>query len=393
MRVAIVTTDNREHYKTYGELAPSFGMAPEALLQGLEQQPELEVHVVSCTQQLTRSPAKLAENVFFHALHVPKIGWMRTFYQGCIRAIRSRLRQISPEIVHGQGTERECALGAIASGFPNVVTIHGNMRELARLFKAPIGSFSWLAGMLETFALRRTSGVFCNSAYTEQLVSPRARQTWRVPNAIRSDFFHSAAEPVTPRPCILLNVGFISPRKRQVELLKVADQLYEQGLGFEFQFVGHADLSDPYTARFLEEIKPMESKGFARFVGPKSTGELIRLFDASAALVHFPSEEAFGLVVAEALARDLKLFGARAGGIRDITAGVSDAELLDATDWSGLTAAIAEWIRRGFPRSSGAAHVMRERYHPGIIAQRHLEIYREVLHSCESGRPRNETQK
>jgi hypothetical protein len=51
---------------------------------------------------------------------------------GCIRATRRRLRTLQPDLVHGQGTERDCALSAIFSGFPNVVTIHGNMAELAR---------------------------------------------------------------------------------------------------------------------------------------------------------------------------------------------------------------------------------------------------------------------
>ena len=37
MKVAILTTDSREHYKEYGKREPFFGTAPEALLQGLAQ--------------------------------------------------------------------------------------------------------------------------------------------------------------------------------------------------------------------------------------------------------------------------------------------------------------------------------------------------------------------
>ena len=64
---------------------------------------------------------------------------------------------------------------AVFSGLPNVVTIHGSMAELARLLGARVGSFRWMAGRLEHFALRRTVGVFCNSVYTERLVKPLAR--------------------------------------------------------------------------------------------------------------------------------------------------------------------------------------------------------------------------
>jgi glycosyltransferase involved in cell wall biosynthesis len=171
----------------------------------------------------------------------------------------------------------------------------------------------------------------------------------------------------------------ISPRKRQVELLDVARALRQEGLDFEFQFVGQANPKNPYAAAFLEKIRPMETEGFARYVGVKPASELVKAFDAASALVHFPFEEAFGLVVAEGMARDLKLFGTHVGGVPEIAVGVPEAELFEADDRQGLTAAISGWIRSGFPRSRGAAEVMRVRYHPKIIAERHLEIYREVL--------------
>lgn len=382
MKVAILTTDSREHYKEYEKREPAFGTAPEALLQGLAQLPEVEVHLVSCLREKVQSPPKLAPNIFVHSLHVPKIGWMRTAYQGCIRAVRKKLKAIQPNIVHGQGTELDCALNAVFSGWPNVVTIHGNIAELARLFKARMGSFYWLSARLENFTLKRTAGVLCNSAYTEQLVKPRTRRTWRVPNPIREQFFAPPAEPSVPRKCTLVNVGLVSPRKRQVELLGVARALRQQGLEFEFQFIGQAVPKHPYAGDFLEKIRPMEKEGFARYSGMKDTQGLIEVFDGASALVHFPFEEAFGLVAAEGLARNLKFFGARLGGLVEIADGVAGTELFPVDDWQGLTSAIARWIRRGYPRATGAAPIMRDRYHPLVIARRHLEIYREVLTSA-----------
>ncbi len=96
MRVVLLTTDNREHFKDYGAAVPYFGTAPEALLQGFTFLREVTVHVVSCARARMKSPAKLAPNVFFHSLYVSKLGWMRTAYQGCIRAVRQKLRHIQP---------------------------------------------------------------------------------------------------------------------------------------------------------------------------------------------------------------------------------------------------------------------------------------------------------
>ena len=387
MRIALLTTDGRDISKDYSTPAPHFGTAVEALMQGFAQIPELEVHVVSCARARLNSPSKLAPNTFFHSLCVPKIGWMRTGYQGCIRAVRHKLKEIQPDVVHGQGTERDCAISAVFSGFPNVVTIHGNMAELTRQFRERVGSFVWLAGKLETFTLKRTGGVLCNSTYTEQLVRPRARYTWRVANALREQFFAPAPGSGKAARCILVNVGLISARKRQLELLDVACELRQQGLDFEFQFIGDARSGGEYVTAFREKIKPLERKGFARCVGLKTSSELVQLFDRSSGMAHFSPAESFGLAVAEALARDLKLFAARVGGVPDIAFGVPGAELFEMDDWRGLTSAIAGWIRSGFPRARGAGEVMRARYDPEIITQRHLEIYREVLGRANSRKP------
>jgi glycosyltransferase involved in cell wall biosynthesis len=379
VKVAFLTSDSREAYKDYGKPVPEFGTAPAALLQGFALLPEVEVHVVSCARGKINSPAQLAPNIFFHSLCVPKIGWIRTGYQGCIRAVRRKLAELQPDIVHGQGTERDCAMNAAFSGYPNVVTIHGNMAALARLFRSPVGSYGWVAGKLESFVLQRTAGVFCNSEYTERLVKPRARQVWRVPNAIREQFFGPPTAPPNSARCTLINVGYPDSRKRQLELLQVIRDLRQQGLHLEFQFAGEFRPDNPYAAAFLEQLKPLEKEGLARCTGIKSAAELVATFDQSAAMVHFPKEEAFGLVVAEGLARDLKFFGTQVGGIPEITAGVPGAELFPVDDWNGLTSAVAAWIRRGFPRAPGAAHSIRARYHPSVIAKRHVEIYREVL--------------
>jgi len=172
MKIAFLVMDLRENYRSYAEVTPRFPAGNASLFEGFASLPEVEVHIVSCIQQPMRSPEKLAGNIWYHGLHVPKIGWLRTCYQGCIRATRKKLAEIKPDIVQGIGTERECAISAVLSGFPNVVTIQGNMAELARMARTRIGSYLWLTARLENFILSRTMGVFCNSSYTENWSGP-----------------------------------------------------------------------------------------------------------------------------------------------------------------------------------------------------------------------------
>ena len=130
---------------------------------------------------------------------------------------------------------------------------------------------------------------------------------------------------------------------------------------------------------FAPELAAATQAGYARHLGFLSPAQLIAAMDTADALVHFPTEEAFGLVVAEALARNLKLFAARTGGIVDIAQNVAGAELFPATDFTGLENALARWLAGNVHTRQNTATLMRERYHPETIARRHLEIYHEVL--------------
>ena len=379
LKIAMLITDARQPGGLYDGPLPSLGTAPDALLQGFSGMPEIEIHVVSCVQQPVIAPEKLAPNIFYHSLIVPKFGWLRTGYQGCIRAVREKLRELKPAVVHAQGTERDCAMSAVFSGFPNVLTIHGNMRAIAPIFQARFGDYYWLTAKLENFSLRRTGGVFCNSAYTESLVAPLARKTWRVPNALRADFFAPAPPKIKTRVPVLLNIGILQPRKQQLQLLALAGRLHRRGLKFELQFAGDLSPYSTYGAQFAAELAEAEKAGYAQRLGLLSAPQLIAAMDAAAALIHFPTEEAFGLVVAEGLARNLKFFGAHTGGVAEIAAGVAGAELFAPSNFVGLENAIARWLSTDCPAPRDANEVMRQRYHPEVVARRHWEIYQRVL--------------
>jgi len=381
MRVAFITTDNRDHCRQYDLLFPYFGPAPEGILAGLANIPSLEIHVISCTQVQMSSPARLANNIYFHSLHVPKIGWLRTGYIGCILAVWRKLREIQPDILHAQGTERDCAISVALTSFPKVLTIHGNIRAIAKATKASLFSFWWFQAKLEAFVLPMFDGVFCNSAYTQSLVNTSAKQTWLVPNPLRKEFFvRTARLPIPAKPPTILVIGVISERKRQKEVLELLNRIRASGSVFYLKFIGFCPDSE-YALSFKRSLIEPEQEGWASYSGVLSEIDLIHLMDASSALLHFPLEEAFGLVVAEALVRGLKLFAAKVGGIMDIAKGVQDAELFDTADWSSLEYSLRAWINNPTPSSSISRDLMESRYHPKVIAAKHLEIYRSVLNS------------
>jgi glycosyltransferase involved in cell wall biosynthesis len=377
LKIIQITTDNREHFKDYVSEVPYFGTAPQALIEGFSLLEDVEIHVLGCTRKKLKSPEKIAHNVHFHSLLVPKIGWMSSGYHGCTKAVREVCAEIKPDIVHGQGSERECAITAVRSGFPNVITIHGNVKELHRLKMFGTGLYGPMASFLETHTMKRTSGVFCNSAYTETLVSPRARHTWRVPNPIRSEFFKPKKPNQQYDIPTLVNVGVVGPRKRQLEILRVVSEIVKQGYQIKIVFAGTYSETNEYGSKFAEEMRKAISSGYAEFAGFLDTNSLIDLMDHSHGFIHFPTEEAFGLVVAEAMSRGLKFFGANLGGIRDIANGIEGSELHD--DFESLKHGIIRWLRDGAPPPENSVDIIYSRYHPRAIAERHIQIYNEVI--------------
>lgn len=377
MKAAIITTDNREHYRDYANPTPCFGTAPEALLQGFAALPEIEVHVVCCTQQPMQSPEKLADNIWFHSLLVPKFGWMRTSYQGCIRAVRKKMRDIRPDIVHGQGTERECALSAVFSGFPNVLTIHGNMRLIAKVNQAWPFSFEWLAARLERFTLPRASGIVCITAYTQRAVESLARATWVIPNAVDGAFFAIEPRPVLPREIVC--VGNISTRKNQVRLIQALQPLAEREK-FELIFYGGAVREDPYVREFFQLA---EKKPWCRFAGFADRAGLRAALGRATMLVLPSLEDNCPMSVLEAMAAGVPVAAAGVGGVPELIKDQTEGVLFDPNETESIAGAVASILLHE-DISAKLAAAGKEKaltcFHPKTIARRHVEVYQVISH-------------
>jgi len=381
MKIAILTTDNREPYREYHKPAPWFGTAPEALLQGFAQLPEVEVHVISCTQQpMISSPEKLAGNIFFHSLRVPKIGWMRTLYQGCVRATKKKLREIRPDIVHGQGTERECSLGAVFSGFPNVLTIHGNMRLVAKVERARPFSFWWNAARLEAFAVLRSHGVVCITNYTREAVAHLAKKTWVVPNAVDAGFFDVNQEINLERPPVILCVGGICVRKNQNAFIRALDPLAAKRK-FRVLFLGSASDKDAYGREFFELLRTRPWCEHFGFVDR----EQLKSHLQEATLLALPSlEDNCPMAVLEAAAAGVPVVAAKVGGVPDLIEDGKTGLFCDPQNAASMSGAVEKLLERpefGRSLASEAKIAAKKRFHPLVVGRRHLEIYREVLNT------------
>jgi glycosyltransferase involved in cell wall biosynthesis len=378
MKVAFLTTDSREHFKDYSNPQPYFGTAPEALLEGFKLMPEeVEVHVISCLQKKPiSSPAKLADNIHYHALQVPNIGWMKTGYQGCIRSVWRKLQEIKPDVVHGQGTERDCAMCAVFSGYPNVLTIHGNMRLVAKVLGARPFTYYWFASILEKHCLRRTGGVVAISRYTQANVGALAQRIWLLPNAVHPSFFDVERRPDTP-PRILC-VANIGTRKNQAGLIRALDSLAGE-MPIRLVFAGAGSESDDYFRQFK---RMLNSRPWCEYLGGVDKAALQREMSRATAAVLPTLEDNCPMVILEAAAAKIPVAASAIGGIPDLIEDGESGLLFDPHDSGAIARAVCTLLRERATADKLAkkAHTLRIlRNSPASVARQHLEIYRELL--------------
>ena len=376
MRIVQITTDSREHFKDYERPEPYFGTAPQGLLDGFTDFTDAEIHVISCSHVPTLAPKKLADNIWFHQPIVGKWGWGRTVFAGCVKASRDLIRDIKPDIVHGQGTERDCALSAVLSGYPNVLTIHGNMRVHAARGENRGRPYYKLAAFLEGYCLKRTGGVVAISRYTEDLVKDLTPRTWLLPNAVDRRFFDITPEPqAAPR---ILFVGSIDERKNPLGLLRACEPMLRAG-ECTLTFAGQANASSSYVQEFLKSAAALPGVDLPGFIGRDALGGH---FQRSSLLVLPTFEDNCPMVVLEAMAAGLPVAASRVGGVPDLVSHESDGLMFDPHDPADVRSCIERLVRDPALCATFAARGRAkalEKFHPRKIAERHVEIYREVL--------------
>jgi len=378
MKIAILTTDNREAYRQYAAPTPYFGTAPSALFEGFATLPNLEIHILSCTQQPMFSPPKLAENIWFHSLHVPKFGWLRTGYAGCVLAVRKKLREIKPDIVHAQGTERDCAISAVFQNIPKILTIHGNIRAITKLHRHARLSFWGIQSQLEAFCLPRFDGVICISKYTQQEVSDLAKKTWLLPNATETLFFEPRPTAVDlSAPPLVLVVANVDARKNQNALIQALDPLAHK-LKFTVKFYGRCG-EDSYGKEFRALL---ETRAWCSWGGMISREKLRDEFSQATALFLPTREDNCPMVILEAQASGVPVIASNVGGVPDLVEDGVTGLLTNPDLPSTMPIALEKILSDkdlALRLAKGGRKQALARYHPNVIATRHVEIYREVL--------------
>jgi glycosyltransferase involved in cell wall biosynthesis len=344
-------------------------------LQGFESRPDTEIHVISVLRRAAVAPPKIGKNIFFHAVQVPRWGFLKSLYMPAIVRIRALLRQIRPKIVHGQGTERYYGLAAAYSGFPSMVTVHGNMRAVARAVKAREFSFHGITASLESIALRKADGVICLTNYAKREVEDLADLNWVIPNAVHGSFFEIAA---TPAPVSrVLCLGLVCPYKNQNDLIRLLAPIARE-ISFQLIFAGPISDGD-----YGNEFKALvHQHSWCVYLGALTREEVRAEIGRTTVLAHPSKEDNCPMVILEAMAAGVPAVGSAIGGIPDLIDDRISGYLCDVADMNQFARAIRMILGAPSLRaelSAGAKERAERLFRPASIARQHEGAYRELL--------------
>jgi glycosyltransferase involved in cell wall biosynthesis len=252
-----------------------------------------------------------------------------------------------------------------------------------KLLKLKPFSYYWLVAQVERWTIPRTDGVLCITHYTEDLVRPRARRTWVLPNPVDPSFFSLKNTPLDVPEIIC--VAYIQERKNQIRLLEGLDPVAKQ-TRFKMVFYGTAAEGDPYGAKFMAMLKERPWCEYRGFADRKT---LKAALERATALVLPSIEENCPMSVLESMAAGVPVAASRAGGIPDLFEDGVSGLFFDPHDPKSIGSAIQRLLTDRALAGRLAVQARDralQKFHPEVIAKGHLEIYRDLLNSGRAQR-------
>jgi len=321
--------------------------------------------------------ASLSANCIIYRLRAPKYSGMPVAFFPRVRRIHSLLRALKPDVVHGQGTEREYAAAAVLSGFPNVITVHGILREVHRVIRPPLLSPAHAGRWVESVVLRRARNMIAISPYAErQLMRFGNANIFPIPNAVNQIYFGVARRAAGPT---FVFVGSIYPLKGVDDLIGAARILDSEGRDARIVIIGPA--TSPEYERSLRRDSGRLNHIKVEYLGWQPSDRIAQEFSSATALVHPSHAENAPMAVAEALCAGVPAIATPVGALPDWIEDGRNGCIVPTGD----PPAIANKMRLLLDdpalavRMGAAARRDRDRFRPESIAKATLHCYETLL--------------
>jgi glycosyltransferase involved in cell wall biosynthesis len=295
--------------------------------------------------------------------------------------LQDAIVQAQPDLVHAHWLG-EFAWAALASGLPHVVTSHDDPVRVARFQRGlRRRGYRWLRAAMAWHALRRAQSLTAVSPYLAQAIQGTARTPVAVvPNPVSPRALALRREPEAGRARLLMVGHGFDARKNAEAGLRAFAAVAAAWPDVELCAVGH-DFGPGQAAERWWHREAPGLAGRVRFLGPLPHDEVLAWMRRSDLLLHPALEEAFGVVIAEAMAVGLPVVaGERSGAVPWVTGDA--AWLVDVAQPQAIAAALERW-RAG--RAAAEALAVRarteveSRFSADAVVNAYGSLYAQVL--------------
>jgi len=351
------------------------------LARMLSKIPNVEVHVITETDNIPTSKTIDVENVHVHFIRAPKKHKTLTFWQFNRMRILKELFQIKPDIVHAQGIETQYGYVAVTSPYPNVVTIHGLPRLRYRAFPPKLFSRGKIVQLLESYSMRRVKNIIVINPFAIDVYNLKKKtyNLFHIPNAVSEECFNSST--IQRQENEIVAVGTIEHLKGFDILLKAVTQLKRRGIESKVSIIGQAVAGMSRYREGLDELISAHNLD-VRFLGFLPPSEVIARLRSCAILVHPSRHEHAPMAVAEALSTGTPVVASAVGGIPHMFQNGISGLLFEKNNIDELAKHIEKLLADlTYRKQLGEAgqDLARNNYHPKHVALKTYEAYRSIL--------------
>lgn len=384
LKIAMIVLDANDasgiSHRDRSRCSPVLHPAVQNLLDGLRTfENEIQIEVWYGKRNPLPEETRSEGNIHYRpasyrSLPIPGIGGG---FAGRTLALMRALRSTDADLIHAQGTERECGLVAALLRKPSLLTLHGNFREISATLHSRAFSNFWICARIECAILPRFSAIHALSSHTQTSVKPFAKAIRIIPNAVSDEFF--AVTPAPTQHPNIHHVAGITEWKNPLALIAAGDTLRQHFPDTQLHFHGYCNPQHPYGAAFMTAIA---ERPWCHYHGVSSTSQLTEHL-CQATCSALPSiQENFGLAAAEAMAAGVPVVASNVGGLADVVQDGITGLRYDPSNPNGLCDALIQIHQNPSLRDgmSVAARAHAEQhFRKEMVAEAHLKLYQNIL--------------
>jgi glycosyltransferase involved in cell wall biosynthesis len=350
------------------------------LLEGLEQMPDLDIHVITAKRQLHKPSSKKADGVTYHFLPYPLLPTELSFFI-LRRRIHQLLNSLQPQLVHAQSALRYGAM-CLSAGFPTIVTPHNVHGTEVPFTAVRVTRFRVRLHFAVTrrYFVKNARFIVSISPYIRRHYEPLVNATFfDIDNPVSDAFF--GLDPAFETANSILCVGMLRTRKRPDLALAALALALKKAPELHLSFAG-APVETALHRRLQTFIIENQLQDNVSFLGQLTQDGLLDVYQTASIFLQSSDLETSPMAVEQAMAAGKPVVATDAGGTRYLMHHRHDGFVVERANPKALANFLIRLVHDDDLRRTVGDHARQTaltRFNSAGVAAKTRDMYQQVL--------------